>query len=443
MTRSHSFAVAGDSILNRRITAPDDRRLAAIRDRTTEADVSIANLETLLNDHQGSPAPRSMAFFSGLYLSAAPWVVDELTSFGFDAFAAANNHTGDYLSNGFELTMDALDERSIPYAGLGRTLTDAREPAYVDTAAGRVALVGATSTVTPGTEAQDPGHGCAGRPGVSPLNLETRYVLPSDQLAALRQASRSLGLEEIKEERRSAGLPTEYDTDDGDFRFLEVGRGHGESLAFEEGDTAKIYQKPDDVDCDAIVSTVEEANFHADWVVVSLHAHEGVNGAYNDDSIPPFLETFARRCIDAGADLFIGHGPHTLRGIEIYDGSPIFYSLGNFICNIDYVTDIPIDIYERYDLDQNELRPSAVHEQLLTDRRYWESVLPVCRFENGELTAVELYPVELGFDERPRHGFPLLAEGEEGTRILSRLGDLSGAYDTSLEIADGVGYLEV
>ena len=35
--------------------------------------------------------------------------------------------------------------------------------------------------------------------------------------------------------------------------------------------------------------------------------------------------------IDAGADLFVGHGPHVLRGIEIYKGAPILYSLGDFI----------------------------------------------------------------------------------------------------------------
>ncbi len=44
-----------------------------------------------------------------------------------------------------------------------------------------------------------------------------------------------------------------------------------------------------------------------------------------------FLETFSRRCVDAGADAVIGHGPHELRGIEIYHGAPIFYSLGNFL----------------------------------------------------------------------------------------------------------------
>ena len=35
--------------------------------------------------------------------------------------------------------------------------------------------------------------------------------------------------------------------------------------------------------------------------------------------------------IDAGADVIIGHHPHVIEPLEIYNGKPIFYSLGNFI----------------------------------------------------------------------------------------------------------------
>lgn len=39
---------------------------------------------------------------------------------------------------------------------------------------------------------------------------------------------------------------------------------------------------------------------------------------------------FAHRCVDAGADLVYGHGPHVVRGLELYKGKMIAYSLGNF-----------------------------------------------------------------------------------------------------------------
>ncbi len=39
---------------------------------------------------------------------------------------------------------------------------------------------------------------------------------------------------------------------------------------------------------------------------------------------------FARRCVDAGADMVVGSGPHVVRGMEIYKEKLIAYSLGNF-----------------------------------------------------------------------------------------------------------------
>ncbi|MBI2096390.1 MAG: CapA family protein, partial [Candidatus Taylorbacteria bacterium] len=39
----------------------------------------------------------------------------------------------------------------------------------------------------------------------------------------------------------------------------------------------------------------------------------------------------ARRAVDAGAALVVGHHPHLPQEVEIYRNAPIFYSLGNFI----------------------------------------------------------------------------------------------------------------
>jgi len=59
----------------------------------------------------------------------------------------------------------------------------------------------------------------------------------------------------------------------------------------------------------------------ADLVLVTHNGHE----SDGSDRYKPakFIETYARACIDAGADAFLGHGPHLLRGIEIYKGKPI------------------------------------------------------------------------------------------------------------------------
>jgi poly-gamma-glutamate synthesis protein (capsule biosynthesis protein) len=39
----------------------------------------------------------------------------------------------------------------------------------------------------------------------------------------------------------------------------------------------------------------------------------------------------ARLMIDAGADAVVGGHPHVTQDIEVYQGKPIFYSLGNFV----------------------------------------------------------------------------------------------------------------
>jgi len=41
--------------------------------------------------------------------------------------------------------------------------------------------------------------------------------------------------------------------------------------------------------------------------------------------------SFSHRCIDAGADLVLGHSPHVPRGFELYKNKLIVYSLGNFL----------------------------------------------------------------------------------------------------------------
>ena len=52
---------------------------------------------------------------------------------------------------------------------------------------------------------------------------------------------------------------------------------------------------------------------------------EWFGGGYRGD-----VYEFSHVCVDAGADLVFGHGPHVVRGMEIYKGKLIAYSLGNF-----------------------------------------------------------------------------------------------------------------
>lgn len=115
--------------------------------------------------------------------------------------------------------------------------------------------------------------------------------------------------------------------------YLDV---HGRKIVFVGFAHNNIV--PNINDLAAARQLVSEAAKNADIVVVSFHG--GAEGT-DHQRVPAATELyagekrgnlplFARTVIDAGADLVLGHGPHVLRGMEIYKDRLIAYSLGNF-----------------------------------------------------------------------------------------------------------------
>ena len=91
-------------------------------------------------------------------------------------------------------------------------------------------------------------------------------------------------------------------------------------------------------DLKAVTALVRRARARADLVLVlahlggegtdQLHTPHGTEMAMGEDRGD--TRAFARAAVDAGADLVLGSGPHVLRGLELYRGKLIAYSLGNF-----------------------------------------------------------------------------------------------------------------
>ena len=91
-------------------------------------------------------------------------------------------------------------------------------------------------------------------------------------------------------------------------------------------------------DVEAVRKVVKELRDSADIVILSFHG--GAEGT-DHTHVPGKLEYYvgekrgnvreiAHAAIDAGADVVFGHGPHVVRGAELYKDHIIFYSLGNF-----------------------------------------------------------------------------------------------------------------
>jgi hypothetical protein len=92
------------------------------------------------------------------------------------------------------------------------------------------------------------------------------------------------------------------------------------------------------LDIPAARKRVQETARKAEIVIVTFHGGaEGSDKTHVPRGSEYFfgenrgnLRAFAHAVVDAGADLVVGHGPHVLRGMEVYKGRLIAYSLGNF-----------------------------------------------------------------------------------------------------------------
>jgi poly-gamma-glutamate synthesis protein (capsule biosynthesis protein) len=75
-----------------------------------------------------------------------------------------------------------------------------------------------------------------------------------------------------------------------------------------------------------MVEDIQKAKSENDIVILSMH--------WGIHFVPALLADYqreiARVAIDSGADLIIGHHAHILKGMEVYKGKVVTYSLGNF-----------------------------------------------------------------------------------------------------------------
>lgn len=409
---SITFALTGDAIITRALKPYKEPQYLKMIDLIRDADVAFTNLEMLFHDYEGYPATHS----GGTWMRAEPELADELTWAGFDMVSLANNHTMDFGPEGLKTTIETIRKARLVYAGAGENLAEARAPGYLDTDGGRVAIISVASTFSDEDRAGHQRKDMTGRPGLNPIRYRTTYTASAESIDALKEAAEEAG---IRVRDRKNGI-----------RFL------GEN--FEEAPETGSKTAPHKGDLEEILQSVREASRQADWVFVTSHSHEGPDRETPAD----FLKTLARAVVDAGADMFVGHGPHALRPIEIYKEKPIFYSLGDFLFQNETVSALPADMYDRYGVAQDSL-PGYLQDRriersgsgsFVRNSVIWESVIAVPEFVKGELDKIVLYPIELGFEEpRTHRGRPRLANAELGRKIIEGLAEISELYGTTIE----------
>jgi poly-gamma-glutamate capsule biosynthesis protein CapA/YwtB (metallophosphatase superfamily) len=193
--------------------------------------------------------------------------------------------------------------------------------------------------------------------------------------------------------------------------------------------------KPNEEDTRRILHSIREARKHADLVIVYQHNHvfdkpfQTIMLEELPERLgpPEWLKKWTHAEIDAGADIVVMHGAPLLHGVEIYQGRPIFFDLGNFIFQV------------------------PPPDTLLDEPILWESVVAYVDFQGRNLQSIRFQPIAMNKlgqgqpdtqDEhtdnlfRQTRGLPRPVSGEQAHYILERLTDLSKAFGTTV-VANG------
>jgi poly-gamma-glutamate capsule biosynthesis protein CapA/YwtB (metallophosphatase superfamily) len=332
-----TMALTGDSLISTPLRPFREERFLKVRDLLLKADVRFTNSEMLFHNYENWPNPYAV----GNLLRADPKIIGDLQWIGFNLVSCANNHTDDFGENGVLTNIHYLNEAGLVHAGTGSDYAEAVAPAYLETPNGRVGLIAATSTGEVSSRAGEQLRDYKGTPGVNFIRWITEWTVDRETFDVLKRVAQQFKwdqgggalLSRFYEEtaqnkstdvvsfadRNSQGMPTSTKTDwfiaDPPARFVL-------GTSFEKH--SRIFRE----DFQRNLQSVSDAHRMADWVIYSIHNHESGD---NDDMPADHIVTIAHSVIDSGADVFVGAGPHRVRGIEIYKGKPVFYSLGDFI----------------------------------------------------------------------------------------------------------------
>jgi len=411
---------------------------------------------------------------------------------GVNVVSTASNHSLDYSYGGLRSTCEALDAAGLAHAGTGAHLAAARAPAFADTAAGRVALVSATSSFPAFARAGAARTDAAGRPGVNPL----RYFNVIDPTTADRLISIVAAL----------GLGVVRDTGSGEFVIHPPGL-HNTIWRFRVVEGADPpTTRCDESDLAGNLESIRYARSVSDLVIAHLHiqAWDGADGRMS--SSPAFAHEFARAAAEAGASVVLVQGAHApIRGIGVHAGVPILYDPGPLF-RLGRREAQPHDFYARCG---NDARVSSFDAGLLDAFGARDTALgdagaaggggvrgggggaaggeggeaggeggeaggeggeagggkksrvtvspregyahepgffvPVCEVDpcTHRVTRINLYPMSWSRTSRATTGFPVRVTGAAAQAILDRVAELSAPYGTSVSVADDTGWVSI
>ncbi|MCP4154604.1 MAG: CapA family protein [bacterium] len=422
-----SISAVGDCIISTKVSNHTDTRFLQLVEILRGADCTYGNCETtLFKAEEGFPAYKDL---DG-NVFCHPRGADELQWLGIDLMSLANNHIMDFDYDGLFSTLHHLDRVGIRYAGAGKDLYHASRPGIYHSKAGPVGLVSCSSWIPEKNhQASLSSAYMKGKPGLNPLNVDFTIQVPKNDFDMLKKMKARI--------LKGLGLPEGTGAD------KEADRLSMMDNNYIRGEKVDLLLTPNDGDRKRIIESIKMAKGSARIVLVSHHEHVG---NFKESRPTAFQETFARQCIDAGADMYVGTGSHELWGIEIYKGKPIFYSLGNFFFHSPSI--VSPEANQRIGIPADN-KDAAVYwkklEQYFKTVPIWDSVVPIVTFDAGNrLKEITLYPIHLGSEKAfYLRGTPELAGPDKAQSIIKNLGKISAPYKTAITYKNGIGTVTV
>ena len=416
----------GDLLYSHPMANSPDREFQKVVELIQRGDVTIGNQEGVFFDLETF---KGQGYGNGLLWGEGALARD-MKAMGVRMVSVANNHSTDWGPEGLLETRRLLDEAGIVHAGGGRTLQEARKAGILTTPKGRVALISVASTFKPNAGANDAVGAVPSRPGISILRTRKVNLVTDDQMAMIRRLSTAL----------ASPLQPAPAPDAEEVTF-------GEQL-YRVSDQPGLRYDMDLYDHAGLLKAVRDAKQVADLVVFTIHAHESPTGLDDDTPEPPdFLVRLFHNAVDAGADVILGGGPHSLRGVEIYKGRPVFYGMGVFFIKGEIKVLQETAFHAFPDADgrppaskppERSVRPGG------NPASWYDGVVAVTDFANAGAKTVRLYPLDVGNTYEPsRRGIPHLAEPADARRILETLQKDSAHFGTKISIEGSVGVIRI
>jgi len=164
-------------------------------------------------------------------------------------------------------------------------------------------------------------------------------------------------------------------------------------LSFNCGSYSKV-----DENLSRLRQQIKQARNNCNLLIVSYHWGEEYRRKPTSRQVK-----VAHVSIEAGADVVLGHHPHVLEGIELYQNRPIIYSMGSFI----------------FDQRSGERMESGIFDLYYVQGRGWRV----------EMTPVWIPWSRLGAEHATR---------QKRDRIAQRIQELSAQLGTVVEVIDGI-----